>query len=525
MPAVVDIVVFAVLLVAIALLSVLTSASKALRSALNITILFHTFALGDLLLNPLIHALNDAQKHTATAVAGLWSDSKDALVKTLGLAQLAANGLHTAFDTFWRSRLGEVLLAPLELLAGAAHVAWTLANSAYQDTHNTATALPAKITGYVSARVSSAITTAEHYTDSHLAGLEHDIAAAKADLGQRITAVLGTAEHYTDSAVAALRSAEDKAIAGVQDLANEAKKAADTAVATAGNALATAESYTDRAIASARSDFGAAITAAEHAAEQTAAQALSSAQSAINSAITDARTAAANALSAAGADLAAAERYADSQIAGAVSSVRSDAAAALHDAVTKAEADIATALSTAEGAAADALAKAKAAVEELRAATEQEVAAAESYADAAAAKVGGAAQAALEAMKAIAVGAEHELETIEGALGPAGLAALIASIPALATLVHAIADEAGLGNQSCRTKVKGICGTDPAAWAALLAGVAAVGVAFDLADILRAALTIVSDAEGLVAKIGDVAESEVESVGQAIGAAALAIAA
>lgn len=498
MPAVVDLVVFAVLLLAIALLSVLAAASKALRSALNISVLGVGFALGDRLLNPLIHALNDAQKHTATAVAGLWSDSRDALVKTFGLARLVANGLHTAFDTFWRSRLGEVMLAPLELLAGAAHVAWQLANTAYQDTHNTATALPAKIAGYVQSHVSSAITTAEHYTDSHLAGLEHEIAVAKADLGSRITAAIDTAEGYAEHAVATLRTAEDNAVAGVQDLANEAKKAADAAVSAAANALASAEGYTDRAIAAARADLSSAIAAAEHAAEGAASQALSSAQATLNSAISDARTTAANALSEAGADLTSAERYADSQIAGAVSSVRADAAAALHSAVTQAEADIASALATAKGDAAAALSQAQAAIGELRTATAQEVAAAETYADAAAAKVGGAAQAALEAVKAIAVGAEQELQTIEGTLGAAGIAALIASIPALATLVHAIADEAGLGNQSCRGKVKQICGTDPSVWESLLGLLAPFAIGFGLRDLVKVANEIAPEAAAVI---------------------------
>lgn len=122
-----------------------------------------------------------------------------------------------------------------------------------------------------------------------------------------------------------------------------------------------------------------------------------------------------------------------------------------------------------------------------------EAARVEATALAAAAGVEAAASGALDVVRSIAVGAENELKDLEGIYGALGTATLIASIPAIATLVHAIAIESGLENQSCRTKVKGICGTDPLAWTELLAGLAVLGFGFNLREMYDAAAGLVGE--------------------------------
>lgn len=112
---------------------------------------------------------------------------------------------------------------------------------------------------------------------------------------------------------------------------------------------------------------------------------------------------------------------------------------------------------------------------------------------AAAAGVEAAASGALDVVRSIAIGAENELKDLEGIYGALGTATLIAAIPALATLVHAIATEAGLENQSCRSKVKDICRTDPAAWEQLLAGLAPLGLLFGLRELYQVAEPLVGE--------------------------------
>lgn len=77
------------------------------------------------------------------------------------------------------------------------------------------------------------------------------------------------------------------------------------------------------------------------------------------------------------------------------------------------------------------------------------------------------------------------------------LAGLMAAIPLLRAITNTIAVESGLENADCRSKVKGICGTNPAAWAGLLGGLAALGFAFSLKDLYGVA-------EGLVHDLSDV---------------------
>ncbi len=75
----------------------------------------------------------------------------------------------------------------------------------------------------------------------------------------------------------------------------------------------------------------------------------------------------------------------------------------------------------------------------------------------------------------------------------AKLGGLIAAIPLLRALTNTFAAETGLGNAECRSKVKGICGTDPLAWGRLLGGLAALGFAFSLKDLADVAEPLVHE--------------------------------
>lgn len=209
-----------------------------------------------------------------------------------------------------------------------------------------------------------------------------------------------------------------------------------------------------------------------------------------------------------------AQAFVRSQVAGAVAALRGELGAAVST--------LETAISTAEThtlqLAADGLAAAERTIGGEITTAEQTAAAALAASEAIGA-------AALAGVKSIAVTAEDDLNTIEAGLGALGLAGLIASIPALATLVHTIATEAGLDSSKCRAKNKLICGTDPLQWASLLAGLAALGVSFDLADVVKLAAEGVGEAGGLLADVARVPDDVVRSVGGVIGQVAAGIAA
>lgn len=202
-----------------------------------------------------------------------------------------------------------------------------------------------------------------------------------------------------------------------------------------------------------------------------------------------------------------AQAYTDSKVAGAVADLRAYA-----------EQQASGALHTAEG-------YADTAVGKLAATEDAAVAAATSLARTAEADAAAAYTNAVAYVDGIVKPVETGLSDFEKYVNSLGLAGLVAALPALALLVQTIASESGLDNAACRSKVKGICGTSPAAWENLLAGIAAFGLAFDLADIVSAAVAILGTAENLIAQVGAVAESDIESVGKIVGQAALAIAA
>lgn len=182
-----------------------------------------------------------------------------------------------------------------------------------------------------------------------------------------------------------------------------------------------------------------------------------------------------------------AEAFTTTKVAGAVAAVRGE----LANAVQTLEHTIDTATD-------GALSTALHAVHAAELAVEGEIADAEGAAAAALAQSQALGQAALDAVKSIAVTVEDDLSTIEGGLGALGVAGLIAAIPAIATLVQSIATESGLENAECRTKVKGICGTHPSAWANLLAGAALAGVSFGLSDLVGVAKELIEEGSAVM---------------------------
>lgn len=204
-----------------------------------------------------------------------------------------------------------------------------------------------------------------------------------------------------------------------------------------------------------------------------------------------------------------AEAYADRRIDAAVGTVRRDIAAALSTAERYADGAVGKLRAAEDAAIADAVSLAS----QARAAGEAAARRAEAEAEAAGAAALTAAQrleaqalaqaqaagaAALATVKTVAVGAADDLATLEGQLGAAGAAALIAAIPALATMVQAIATEAGLSNAECRTKVKGICGTDPFEWGGLLAGAAFLTGALSLRELTDVGRVAVRELAGVI---------------------------
>lgn len=95
----------------------------------------------------------------------------------------------------------------------------------------------------------------------------------------------------------------------------------------------------------------------------------------------------------------------------------------------------------------------------------------------------------------------RELHDLLGRIDPTQIASIVAAVPLLATLVNTLAAESGLDNAACRSKVKGICGTDPSDWGMLLAGIGVFGVAFDFQDLLVAG-------QELIGVIADAAEDD-----------------
>lgn len=230
-----------------------------------------------------------------------------------------------------------------------------------------------------------------------------------------------------------------------------------------GDAIHTAERYADTAVGRLRSAEDNAIADAVGIANAAKTAGLNAARDALRTAEEEIGTAKNEAIAAAAGALRTAERYTD---------------AAKNDAIAAAGSALVTAEKYADA---------------LKVIAEADAAAALTASETVGAQ-------ALETVKSVAVGVGNELKDLEGIYGALEVATLIASIPAIATLVHAIAEEAGLDKAECRGKVKGICGTDPSAWGNLLAGLAAVGFAFNLRQLYAVARPLVEELAPVIRK-------------------------
>lgn len=204
-----------------------------------------------------------------------------------------------------------------------------------------------------------------------------------------------------------------------------------------------------------------------------------------------------------------AEAYADRAIDHALARIGGEIASGISEAERYADSAVSrlrgaedAAIATAVGIAAEAKAAGLAAAADALATAERDASSAIAQSEAASARAIAEAQAAgkaaLDVIAGVAAGLGDDLASIEGAIGAAGVGALIGAIPALATMVAAIATEAGLENAACRSKVKGICGADPGEWLGLLEGAAFLTGALSLAEILPFARTAVKDLGGVI---------------------------
>lgn len=83
----------------------------------------------------------------------------------------------------------------------------------------------------------------------------------------------------------------------------------------------------------------------------------------------------------------------------------------------------------------------------------------------------------------------------------ARLLELLAAFGATAALVDVIANEAGLGRAECRSKVRGICSTDPAAWQQLLAATVPLFAWTSLRELLDLGVELVDAARPLLGEL------------------------
>lgn len=94
--------------------------------------------------------------------------------------------------------------------------------------------------------------------------------------------------------------------------------------------------------------------------------------------------------------------------------------------------------------------------------------------------------AAIGALGAIENATQEELQDLMRTLDPTTLLGIAAAVPMLTALVNTLASETGLDRAECRTKVKGICGTNPTDWSWLLGSIGALGLGFSLEMVIRA---------------------------------------
>lgn len=441
--------------VGIALLAILIPALTKLEQAGNFSLsiphikTFHV-NVGTWIWGGLISSLTDAQKSLQHWAVRFEQDIATMFEVLVALPILAAEGSYKGLQALWTVALKSAINPVISDVRNAIASVKGEADYVYHAIHDTGVALPDKLAQAISSAASGAYANARSYTDA---------------LRSDVVSYFNQAKAYTDDAVSGLRRAEDAAISAASSLA---QSALDTARNDFAAAERDAKNLVDGAVASLTDLVGRSVAAGENA----AATALSSAVGGLQ------------------AGIAAVDQAAQSGI----QAARSDLTAALSDAETTIHSELAGVLSTAETDIAAAKSAALAAVGDATAALQGLITQAEQLATSEVSQASSVASQALAQVRGIAVTAEDDVSTIVGKLTPAGVAALLGTIPALATFINTLAQETGLENEGCRGKVKNICATDPAAWQKLLAGAGFLALAFDFKDFVNAAELV---AEGI----------------------------
>lgn len=318
---------------------------------------------------------------------------------------------------------------------------------------------------YTDAAVGGLLDKATRYADGLFASAEADIAAAKQYATSQALAAAGSVETTVEADIAkasgAAAAAVTAAVSPLSSAIDALRADLATAQATLSGEIASAEGAAQSALSTAVDQLTGSIASAESAAEQAASAALSGEVADLHATISSAVSAGEAALAAATNTLAADVSAAAQDAASALSSTAAQLQAAITAAAGEAEsagATLAAATATAAGELADVL--------------------------------------------------NLPTDTIRDLLNKADLTTIggfgVGVVLLRAALDGVLADT-GLENSSCRSKVKGICGTDPASWGNLLAGLAAVGLTFDLAALAGLAKGVITTVEPIVSELAKAA--------------------
>lgn len=269
----------------------------------------------------------------------------------------------------------------------------------------------------------------------------------------------------------------------VRTTANRALSKANEAIDTAQRDFAAAENYAAQqgstAIREARDFTTATVNASADAVRSEFGKAIDALQRAEDSAVT-------RAMNIAAAGTTAAEELTRRLVAEAEQKAAagvSEAEQLARQAVTTAEGEIAAGVSAAEQFA------------------QQVAASAETKAAAALAASEATFTAALDSVKSIAVTAEDDIAAINKRIDSYSLPELAATVAGIATIVTAIATEAGLDSAECRSKVGGICSTNTSQWTGLLAGLGLVTGLLSLEEIVNLARPLVGVGAAIVSEV------------------------
>lgn len=223
---------------------------QAVAGVFDVSILgFHPLrGIANALESSIVGALDDAIKSTERLLARFLSGLIDSFGLLLALPALGILGTKAALEYLWNHALRPLIHSITNGIKATADQALAKVTAL----EGTVAADLDAAERYARERASSALTSAEAYVDTKIAG-------AISTLRQAIAEAIGEAERYADQAIGRLRSAEDAAIASVATVAAQGIAEAERLAAAE---VTTAEGLAAGAIASARSDLELAIDGA-----------------------------------------------------------------------------------------------------------------------------------------------------------------------------------------------------------------------------------------------------------------------